>query len=169
MRTKLIFICLISCYLLLVSCGAHLPNNGIKARVQRVVSGQTMEVLIADSSQLQKVRLIGIEAPDLKQKPWGLKAKNKLTEWLKNEEVILELGQPKEDKFGRKLAFIWHNGELINEKLIAEGYVLDTVEYAHKYSQACQRAREYARLMEYGIWDHNEPLRQTPAEFRLQK
>jgi micrococcal nuclease len=169
MKTKLIFIYLISCYLLLVSCDSHRNINGIKVKVQRVISGQTIEVLISNSNFREKVRLIGIDAPDLKQIPWGLKAKTTLTEWLNQEEVILELATPEEDQFGRKLAYVWHNGELINEKLIAQGYVLEALEYEHKYSKNFQRASESARLMQYGIWDHNEPLRQTPAEFRLQK
>jgi micrococcal nuclease len=166
MKIRLIFISLICCYLLLVGCQTHHNVSGLSGKVQRVISGQTLEVFIAKYNKLQKVRLIGIEAPDLKQIPWGLNAKSKLSEWLKNEDVVLEIGSPEEDKFGRQLAYVWHNGELINEKLIKEGYVLNALEYEHKYSDIYQRASEYARLMQYGIWDHNEPLRETPSEFR---
>ncbi len=170
MKTRLIINSLILVYLLLLlSCQSHHQPKGIKAQVQQVLSGQTLEVLIDDSNLRSKVRLIGIQAPDLQQKPWGITAKNILKEWLENKQIILELGTPEEDIFKRKLAYVWYQGELINEKLIAQGYVLDAPEYDNnKYNKSCQRAREYARLMGSGIWNNKQPMRQTPAEFRSQ-
>jgi micrococcal nuclease len=168
MKIKLIFITFLCCYLFLISCDVHQPDNGIPAKVQRVVSGQTIDVLINNSNLQERVRLIGIDSPDLKQQSWGINAKNKLAEWLNQERIILELEEPKEDQFGRKLAHVWHNQELINEKLIAQGYALNALDYENKYSKKYQRAQEFARLMGHGIWNHDNPMRQTPREFRSQ-
>ncbi|NEO65052.1 MAG: thermonuclease family protein, partial [Moorea sp. SIO4G2] len=38
----------------------------------------------------------------------------------------------------------------------------------NKYDHKIARAQEYARIMGYGIWNPDQPLRLTPAEFRRQ-
>ncbi len=165
-------IIVISCSLLLVGCSNTETNsNLISARVKRVISGQTLEIsaIASDNaSQTTKVRIIGIDAPDLKQSPWGAAAKQRLTELVADETIQLELEELNTDSFDRLLAHIWHNGTSIGEQLVKEGYVLADTKYPHKYSQDFVNAREYARLLGYGIWNPQQPLRQTPSQFRSQ-
>jgi micrococcal nuclease len=178
-KLKLFSFILGCCLILLSGCQASSPPTGITAKVQRVVSGQTLEVLIpSEAPWIQQVRLLGISAPDLKQEPWGRAAKNRLRELVSGQKegdlvlqsVLLELGQPDRDQFGRLLAYVWHDRVLINEQLVAQGYVLadegTSLNNRSKYRQRLNRAQEYARLMGYGIWDPKKPIRLTPKEFR---
>ncbi len=138
-----------------------------------------MEVLNPNQrpALITRVRLIGIEAPDIKQQPWGEAAKNIIEETIGEvrgdklvfKPVLLEFDVQRKDSFGRWLAYIWYNGVLLNEKLVKEGYVLAAVrEPNHKYSDRLIQAQEYARIMGYGIWKPEKPMRLTPAEFRRQ-
>lgn len=132
--------------------------------VQRVISGQTLEV-VATNGQTMRLRLIGIDAPDLRQQPWGQAAKTALAAMLTGKRAVIELeAQP--DEFGRRLAYIWCDRILVNEEIVKQGYVLATPQ--GKYAQKLMGAQQWARLMERGIWNPSQPMRLTPAEFRSQ-
>jgi micrococcal nuclease len=160
-----------------VGCQSKPAKNGITVQVQRVVSGQTIEVLNTNQRPpgIERVRLIGIEAPDLKQQPWGLRAKNRLekmisvatSQQLVLHSVFLEPDKQEKDSFGRWLAYVWYDGKLLNEQLVKDGYVLSAPRSPNdKYDERIARAQEYARIMGYGIWNPVQPMRLTPAEFR---
>jgi len=162
---------------LLGGCQSKKVPPGIPVQVQQVISGQTIEVL--DTTQqpalIVRVRLIGIEAPDLRQQPWGTAAKTRMEQLIGEtrgqqlilQSVFLEPDVQTKDSFGRWLAYVWHDGVMINEQLIKEGYVLATPRSPNnKYNERLIRAQEYARIMGYGIWNPEQPLRLTPAEFR---
>jgi micrococcal nuclease len=170
-------ILIFSCCCLLFGCQFSHPPSGLTVQVQRIVSGQTIEVILRErANSPQQVRLIGISAPDLRQHPWGEKAKQRLAELIResntqhslSQTVLLESESEEPDRFGRLPAHVWHNGTLVSEQLVKEGYVLAEPEYPHKYSQRLQYAQEYARLMGYRIWNPEQPMRLTPAEFRSQ-
>ena len=138
----------------------------------RVVSGQTLEIT-GTGEQLAKatrVRLVGIDAPDLQQQPWGRAAKERLEGMIGGQPVMLEFDVQDKDSFGRRLAYVWKDGILLNEKLVAEGYVLFVPQASpnHKYDHRLSHAQEWARLMGRLIWNPEKPMRLTPAEFRLQ-
>ena len=166
-----------SCLLLLAGCQSTPSPTGITVPVQRVVSGQTLEVLnpTQRSGLIERARLIGIEAPDLKQQPWGEAAKHRLEQILSKapgeqlvlDAVYLEPDVQEKDSSGRWLAYAWHDGVLLNEQLVKEGYVLAAPHAPNrKYDSRLARAQEYARIMGYGIWNPERPMRLTPVEFR---
>jgi micrococcal nuclease len=147
--------------------------------VQQVVSGQTLDVLNTNQQPplIERVRLIGIEAPDLKQHPWGATAKNRFEKMITKitgqqlvlQPVFLEPDVQEKDSSGRWLAYVWHDNVLLNEQLVKEGYVLAAPRSPNnKYDSRIARAQEYARIMGYGIWNPDQPMRLTPAEFRRQ-
>ncbi|MDY6940623.1 MAG: thermonuclease family protein [Cyanobacteriota bacterium] len=146
------------------------PIAGTPVRVDRVVSGQTVEITQADGNTTsQTVRAIGIDAPDLQQQPWGMAAKKRLEELVEGRSILLEFDVESEDGFDRQLAYLWVDGVLANEQLVAEGFVLDRARSPNiKYQQRLTLARERARLARRGIWNPENPLRQTPSEFRHQ-
>lgn len=154
-------------------------------RVARVLSGQTLEVEdIGDATKMTsspppsernaytprsslKVRLVGIDAPDVQQQPWGGEAKQRLEAMISGKTVLLEFDRQQKDTFGRHLAYVWHNGLLLNEQLVKEGYVLWVARSPnHKYDQRFENAGAWAKLMGLGIWNPAQPMRLTPAEFR---
>lgn len=154
--------------LLLQSCQSATKPQGLEVKVTGVVSGQTLEVTSSERS-LSRVRLIGIDAPDLQQQPWGQAAKERLEAIALNQFVLLEFDVQDQDTFGRRIAYVWQDEVLVNEKLVAEGYVLILPRSPNnKYDQRLERAQEWARLMGRGIWNPEKPMRLTPAQFRRQ-
>lgn len=159
------------CSLLLVGCQSAPPPVGMTVKIERVVNGQSVEV-IDNAKQpplLERVRLIGVEAPDMKQRPWGHKAQERLEQLIGGQPVILELDEETKDRYERRLAYLWRDRVLLNETLIREGYALFMSRSPNnKYDQRLSRAQEEARLMGRGIWNPKQPMRLSPSEFRRQ-
>ena len=114
-------IIILASLLLLVSCQSHNNSSIIPANVKiaRIVSGQSLEVLgmEAQPNLISQVRLIGLDAPDIRQLPWGEDAKQ-LVEGLiggANQAVNLEFDLEAKDKFNRTLAYVWKDKLLLNE------------------------------------------------------
>ena len=175
MRRLVVRFGVLLCLLLLVSCQGKSPPavNQALVKVARVVSGQSLEVLgMAEQPNLiSQVRLIGIDAPDLRQQPWGDDAKQALETLMGNLEqpVTLEFDIEAKDKIGRTLAYVWKDQVLLNEQMVKQGYALFVPRSPnHKYDQLLERAQQWARLMGQGIWNSDKPMRLTPAEFRRQ-
>ena len=155
----------------LVACQKPDLPQGRVAVVQYIVNGQTIEVLDPNRrpALIERVRLIGLDAPDLEQTPWGSDAKQYLEERLLRQSVLLESDVEAQDRFERRLAYVWLGQELINEVLISEGYALAVARSPNlKYDQRLTRAQEKARLLGLGIWNPSAPLRTTPEEFRAE-
>ncbi|MCP6759439.1 MAG: thermonuclease family protein [Fischerella sp. CENA71] len=168
-------IVILSCLLfLVVACqprSKSLENAQVQVKLAQVVSGQTLEVLgMGDQPNLiSQVRLLGIDAPDLQQRPWGDAAKERLQALIKGDSVTLEFDVEGQDKFGRTLAYVWQDKVLLNEELVKEGQALFIGRSPnHKYDQRLERAQQWARIMGLGIWNPEKPMRFTPAEFRRQ-
>lgn len=159
---------IVLCCLLLFGCSNSEPDWGSlpTAKVTRVVSGQTIEVMMAGESQTTQVRIAGIDAPDLRQLPWGKAAQTRLIELVMGKRIAIELAAEKRDRFNRLNAHVWQDGTLISQQLIKEGCVLANTKYTHSYSKLLTNAQEYARLMGYGIWNHHQAMRYTPNQFR---
>jgi len=171
----MIKIIILACLLLLTGCQPKTPlvDNQPLVKVARVVSGQTLEVLgLAEQPNLiSQVRLVGIEAPDLRQRPWGDAAKDALEMIIGGAEqyVKLEFDIQAKDKIGRTLAYVWKDKVLLNERLVKQGNVLFVARSPnHKYDQLLDRAQQSARLMGEGIWNPEKPMRLAPADFRRQ-
>lgn len=136
-------------------------------QVQRVLSGQTLDAVDTNDRTSHKLRLLGLDAPDSRQAPWGDRARQALESLTLDRAVRVDRRQ--RDRFGREWSYVWLNGKLANEQLIAAGWALAADDLADPdYARRLQRAQERARLLELGIWDPVEPLRQSPQNFRAQ-
>lgn len=168
---RFIALCLLSFLcLILLGCSTTSPRQTISVKVERVLSGQTLE--ISDASGTQRLRLIGIDAPawmpKCQQDPWQEEAKKQLQKKLEGQSVWLEFDEQTEDNYDRQLGYVWQDEKLINEWLVQQGLVLASRPYEPntRYAQRLAYAQEYARMMELGIWNWQNPMRQTPQEFR---
>ncbi|MDP5016190.1 MAG: thermonuclease family protein [Dolichospermum sp.] len=166
-------IIILASLLLLVSCQSQNNSSAIPANVKvaRVVSGQSLEVLgmEAQPNLISSLRLIGLDAPDLRQFPWGEDAKRLLETLIggANQAVNLEFDLEAKDKFNRTLAYVWKDKLLLNEEILKQGYALFVARSPnHKYDQRLERAQQWARIMGKGIWNTDKPMRMTPGEFR---
>ena len=151
----------------LASCQSSPDIETETVRVDRVVSGQTLEITDSQTGVIARVRLLGIQAPDMQQFPWGEAALQRLETLVLGATVRLETDIEPHDRFDRKLAYVWKNDTLINEILVKEGYVLAESYFPNvKYEKRLQLAQQEARLLDRQIWNPNAPLRETPAQFR---
>ena len=129
--------------------------------------GDTITLMI--NGKMLKTRLIGLDAPEMNQRPWGRRAKEHLidimmhTDWM----VTVETDVVTLDKYGRSLAYLWtKNNELINERMILDGYaVLFTIKPNVKYRNNFSRAEQRARQEMKGIWGP-KGLKEAPAKYR---
>ncbi|NTU42484.1 MAG: thermonuclease family protein [Nitrospirales bacterium] len=142
-------------------------------RVTRVNDGDTITVREKGMSGIfsgeEKVRLIGIDAPELKQEPWGRRAARRLKELVSTSDwvVTLETDADPRDKHGRLLAYVWDSkGRMLNEMMVAEGYaMIFTFPPNVKYTEKLRTAQETARNQNRGVWG-KKGLRQTPSQWR---
>jgi micrococcal nuclease len=136
-------------------------------RVIKVHDGDTATLMV--NGRMRKTRLIGIDAPEMNQRPWGRKAKEHLidimnhTDWL----VTVETDEVSQDKYGRVLAYVWtNNNELINERMVRDGYaVLFTIKPNVRYRAAFSNAEKLARQEMKGIWGP-KGLKEAPVKYR---
>jgi micrococcal nuclease len=144
------------------------PYNGkIFVPVILLHDGDTVSVII--NNRKERVRLIGIDAPEMGQKSWGKKAKKYLETILDSSgwEVTLEFDVDKRDKYGRILAYLWtKNREMVNLLMVKNGYaMLFTFPPNIKYVQDFRVAQKEAREKGLGIWG-DKGLKETPSEYR---
>ncbi len=145
--------------------------NGELWIINRVVSGQTVEASIVSNPNMtvQRIRLLGISAPLKEQSPWGDRARQRLSDLIKEQKVILEFDVKQKDNSDRFLAYIWKDNLLVNQYLVSEGLAIsDPYPPNNKYDAKISRAQSKARLQELGIWDTQNPLRLSPRDFRRQ-
>jgi micrococcal nuclease len=131
---------------------ARLPEG--LYRVAKVVDGDTL--VLTNGAH---VRLIGCNAPETVKpfhpaEPWGPDAKEFTTRFVRRGEVRLQFGQERIDKYGRLLAYVWVDDELLNEALIRAGLARASPQY--KYSAAMKlrflAAEAAAKAERRGIW-----------------
>jgi micrococcal nuclease len=101
-----------------------------------------------------RVRLIGIDAPELDQEPFGMRARAALERRIPPGSVVsLAFDVQSRDRYGRCLAYVWLDGRLVNEEQVAEGYaatitVPPNVRLAERFRTALASARE----RQAGLW-----------------
>jgi len=139
-------------------------------KVLEVHDGDTLTISFL--GKRERVRLIGIDAPEIGQKPWGVRAKRHLEGILKSSDMYirLEFDVEERDKYGRLLAYIWtKDRRLINRLMLENGYaVLLTIPPNIKYVDLFRKAQASARASKRGIWGRSG-LRRSPSEFRHHK
>jgi len=132
-----------------------------------VADGDTVTVLI--DRKEQKVRLIGMDAPELGQKPWGQKSKQYMEDLLRASEwkVGLEYDVESKDKYGRTLAYLrTTDGRIINLLMVKGGYaMLFTVPPNVRYVNELTAAQTEGRTNERGIWSR-KGQEEKPVDYR---
>lgn len=127
--------------------------------VRRVIDGDT---LVLDDGR--HVRLLGINAPELKRKGqkhperMAIEASNRLENLvcgerkIKLEYDLQDKNKEDKDKFGRTLGYIIANGENTSIILVREGYAKAFMYKGLKYQKEILEAEEDAKRVGRGIW-----------------
>jgi micrococcal nuclease len=138
-----------------------------KAQVIEVNDGDTVTLRLND--KVYRTRLIGIDAPEMGQRPWGGRAKKNLIELMEHTAwtVFVETDVVKYDKYDRLLAYLWTtHDELINERMLLDGYaVLFTIQPNSKYVDRFKKAQRIARENKKEIWGPNG-LKERPLDYK---
>lgn len=134
----------------LLACGPAVAGGPPPCVVARVGDGDTF--YCRDG---RKVRLIGVDAPELAQGEPGLQARSALARLLPaGQPVRLEEDAAPRDRYGRVLAYVWSDAGLVNEALVRGGWaVLYTVPPNVKYAGRLERAQKAARAARAGLWN----------------
>ncbi len=135
-------------------------------RVVRVHDGDTISVMMGRKKE--RVRLIGIDAPEMGQRPWGGRAKRHLEELLGDGQLVsLEFDVERRDKYRRLLAYVRiPDGTFINLRMIKDGYaVLFTFPPNVRHVNELREAQRYAREKRLGIWG-KDGLKETPLDYK---
>jgi micrococcal nuclease len=156
-----------------MGCQPSVVPSGTTVKVARAVSGQTLEILdpSGQTALNQQVRLMGIVAPHPEQEPWGIEARERLQQLVNGQTVLLEADVEARDSYNRMWGYVWLGDVLINQQVVEEGLALVDLERSLnlKYDQRLTHAQEKARLLGIGIWNPEQPMRQSPCEFRQQR
>jgi micrococcal nuclease len=163
--TSIIFVITLSPSLSLNSSNA--AEKMSQARVIAVNDGDTVTVLINDKEY--RTRLIGVDAPEMGQEPWGKRAQEHLIKLLKEVKwrVSVEMDVEKYDRYNRLLVYLWTpDGEMLNERMVRDGYaMLFTIQPNSKYMDRFRKAQRTARDGKRGIWGP-DGLNETPIEYK---
>lgn len=117
--------------------------------VERIVDGDT---LVCRGGL--RVRLIGIDTPEMSQEPFGEQARGALAALVPaGSEVLLERDVDLNDQYGRRLAYVWRDGVFVNWQMLRGGWAMlltypPNVQYVEHFEQAQRLAREQGR----GLW-----------------
>ena len=117
--------------------------------VERVADGDSFTC-----RDRRRVRLIGIDTPELSQGEAGRRARAALSRLAPpGTSVRLERDVAPRDRYGRELAHVWNGSRLVNEALVLEGWaLLYTLPPNVKYAERLERAQNKARAAGLGLW-----------------
>ena len=117
--------------------------------VTHVTDGDTL-----DCRGLGRVRLIGIDAPETSQKPFGATSTAALNALLPvGTRAQLELDVETHDQYGRTLGYVWSNGRMVNWLLVRNGWaVLLTVPPNVQYVNDLRAGQQRAHAEQLGLW-----------------
>src|SRR5262245_7066481 len=123
-------------------------STTVPCTVFRVDDGDTIEC-----ERQGRVRLVGIDAPEQDQ-AFGHEATTRARELLPvNAVVRLETDAEQRDRYGRLLAYLWHDGSLGNSLLVRRGLAHS---YHHppnlRYARWIDGAEARASATNQGLW-----------------
>lgn len=131
----------------------------LTGRVVGVHDGDTL-TLLADEQQI-KVRLAGIDAPELSQ-PYGQKAKQALADLIYKEWISVETAGI--DRYDRALGTVFVGQTDVNAELIAQGAAWVYRQYPH--SAKLLELEKQAQTDQRGLWSLQPDQRCPPWDFR---
>lgn len=95
---------------------ARMTQAGV---VTRVVDGDTLWIQLAGRDKPLKVRLEGIDAPEICQ-PGGVKAQAALSKWVMGQSVAVTTRT--HDDFGRAVGTVYLQGQDVARQMVANGH-----------------------------------------------
>ena len=121
----------------------------VACTVTRITDG---DGIVCD--RIGRVRLIGIDTPEMDQRPFGPQAAAALGALVRVGSVVqLEADVEERDPYRRALAYVWVGHSMVNWRMVRDGWAVlltypPNVQYVDAFTEAERRAREEKR----GLW-----------------
>jgi endonuclease YncB( thermonuclease family) len=133
--------------------GPALPADSLEdCVVTRILDGDSIHCAAQGS-----VRLIGLDAPEQNQEPFGSEATAAARALLPAGAIVrLKAGVNPRDRYGRLLAYAWYKGVSFNWLMIRQGWAV-SYPYDTKtlWADRFAAAEERARAGQLGLWGKN--------------
>ena len=117
-------------------------------KVVSIHDGDTITVL--QGKQQIKVRLFGVDAPELKQS-YGKKSKQFLANLIAGQ--IVEVEENGKDRYKRTIGIVYLGNTDINAQMVANGYAWAYRKFSKKYTPQESQAKKQG----LGLWRDKEP------------
>jgi len=154
--TKLIAYALLTLMTFQAAAATRQAQSGV---VTRVVDGDTLWVKTSASQRPLKVRLQGIDAPEICQ-PGGVQAREALKRQVLGQSVTVTSGA--HDDYGRTVGTLHMQGQDLGRWLVAQGHAW-VYSYRHKKGPYADELRQ-AQLARRGVF--GDVLAEEPRVFR---
>lgn len=141
-------------------------SDAAPCTILRITDGDT--VVCSDQ---RRIRLLGIDAPERAQKPFGARATGALAELLPvGSDAGVELDVRATDRYGRTLAYLYTpDGRMVNPEMVRRGFALVlTYPPNVRYVDDLQRAQREAHAAKRGLWA-TDAWACTPRDFRAKR
>ncbi len=166
---------ILACLLGILLLAGYSQTSEAAQRIKAaVIDGDTLTIAgrHGHTRQRELIRMIGIDAPEIGQRPWGQRAKQHLQNLIRKQggAVRLEHDVEQRDRYGRQLAYVWlDNGTLLNQRMVRDGYALAvTIPPNVRYASRIADAQKKARRDHAGLWKYHA-FRKTPHQWRQEK
>lgn len=136
------------------------PQPLLRGRVVGISDGDTLTLLTQNRQQV-KIRLHGIDAPELRQ-AWGQRAKQVLSSLTFRQ--IVHVQETDQDRYGRIVGIVYRNQHSINEALIASGHAW--VYRKYNKNKRWNTLETEARKKRRGLWKLHPNQRIPPWDYR---
>ena len=148
--------------------GSFTPMS-VKGRITSCHDGDTCSAVVDGTRQRLQLRFAGVDAPEVsggasgKGQPFGVKARDFLNSKVKGKRLEIRLIE--KDMYGRTIAEVFADGQLVNLMLVQEG-LAEAYKWApNKINKKAYRDAEIqARNYRKGVWSQNDYL--SPGDFR---
>lgn len=144
-----------------VFVGKSFLNDNIGLVVlNRTIDGDTADFLDIVTMQYIRVRFLGIDTPEStsKKEPWGQAASSFTSDKLRNAKQIVLVGEgPRTDTYGRYLAWVWIDGQLLNLEIVQQAYSGAKVSSSSKYFNIFNEIEQVIIKTGRRVWGEDDP------------
>jgi endonuclease YncB( thermonuclease family) len=137
------------------------PQKGatLACELGSVIDGDTLEAVCEDGRM--RVRLWGMDAPEMLQTPWGALARSALTRFVASGDLSIQVID--HDRYGRVVARVFSARRDVGLKLVREGFAPVPLKYVRDGHY--RSAQDTARREKQGVW-RVPGAQQRPWEWR---
>lgn len=139
---------------------SYLDDNIGVVTLLRTIDGDTADFIDIMTNTSIRVRFLGIDTPEStsKKEPWGKAASDYTAQRLREANQIILLGEgSKQDTYGRYLAWIWVDGQLLNLDIVQQAYSSAKVSSSSSYFQIFNEVERTIALTGRRIWGEIDP------------